>query len=59
MPSKLAEGSKTERIQIVAPATWLESIEEWRAKQRPIPNISAAIRQLVEDGLKASAAAKA
>lgn len=31
----------------------LEAIEKWRAKQRPIPNVSDAIRQLIEVGLKA------
>jgi len=30
----------------------LEAIEKWRAKQRPIPNVSDAIRQLIELGLK-------
>lgn len=35
-------------------ASMLESIEAWRAKQRPIPNVSDAIRQLIEAGLKAS-----
>ncbi|MFK4522189.1 hypothetical protein ABIF90_000170 [Bradyrhizobium japonicum] len=30
----------------------LESIDKWRAKQRPIPNVSDAIRQLIEIGLK-------
>lgn len=30
----------------------LDAIESWRAKQRPIPNVSDAIRQLIEIGLK-------
>lgn len=30
----------------------LEAIDKWRAKQRPIPNVSDAIRELVEIGLK-------
>jgi hypothetical protein len=29
----------------------LDAIEKWRAKQRPIPNVSDAIRQLIEAGL--------
>lgn len=33
----------------------LPDIEEWRAKQRPIPNETEAIRRLVEIGLKAQA----
>ena len=31
----------------------IEAIETWRAKQRPVPNMSEAIRQLVALGLKA------
>jgi hypothetical protein len=31
----------------------LDAIERWRAKQKPIPNVSDAIRRLVELGLKA------
>jgi hypothetical protein len=30
------------------------AIERWRAKQKPVPNLSEAIRRLVELGLKAS-----
>jgi hypothetical protein len=33
----------------------IEAIESWRAKQKPIPNQSEAIRRLVELGLKAKA----
>lgn len=29
-----------------------EKIERWRAKQSPIPNVSEAIRRLIEIGLK-------
>jgi hypothetical protein len=30
----------------------IEAIEVWRAKQFPVPNLSEAIRRLVEIGLK-------
>jgi hypothetical protein len=30
----------------------MEAVEVWRAKQRPVPNLSEAIRRLVESGLK-------
>jgi hypothetical protein len=30
----------------------IEAVESWRAKQRPVPNVSEAIRRLVEIGLK-------
>jgi hypothetical protein len=35
----------------------IEAIDKWRAKQRPIPNVSDAIRQLIEAGLKTPRAA--
>jgi hypothetical protein len=31
----------------------IAAVETWRAKQKPVPNLSEAIRQLVEIGLKA------
>jgi hypothetical protein len=34
----------------------IDAIEKWRAKQKPIPNVSDAIRRLVELGLKAKSA---
>jgi hypothetical protein len=30
----------------------IRSVERWRAKQKPVPNMSEAIRRLVELGLK-------
>jgi hypothetical protein len=31
----------------------IDAVEIWRAKQKPVPNLSEAIRRLVELGLKA------
>jgi hypothetical protein len=31
----------------------IDAIEKWRAKQKPVPNVSDTIRRLVELGLKA------
>jgi len=31
----------------------IEAVENWRAKQKPVPNVSEAIRRLVALGLKA------
>jgi hypothetical protein len=31
----------------------IADVESWRAKQKPVPNLSEAIRRLVELGLKA------
>ena len=30
----------------------INSVEDWRGKQKPVPNLSEAIRRLVELGLK-------
>lgn len=52
MRPKLDENSKTQRVQIVAPQSWLDRVEDWRARQRPVPNLSAAIRRLAEMALE-------
>jgi hypothetical protein len=36
----------------------LDAIEKWRAKQKPIPNVSDAIRRLVELGLTVKTAVR-
>ena len=51
MPPKLEEGAATERVQIVAPPSWVDRVEEWRRKQPRIPNRSEAIRILVDRAL--------
>jgi hypothetical protein len=55
MPPKLEEGSETKRLQIVAPASWVDRVDEWRAKHRPIPTKSEAIRVLVDLALEGEA----
>jgi hypothetical protein len=51
--------ANTKRVKMVGfSESMLEAIEKWRAKQRPIPNVSDAIRQLIEMGLKASRGTK-
>ncbi len=55
MPPKLKDGVPTKRLELVVPETWTERLDEWRAKQRPIPNRSEAIRMLVERALEATA----
>lgn len=54
MPPKLEDGIETERIQIVAPKTWVDRIEEWRRQQPRIPSKSEAIRILVDQALAAT-----
>jgi hypothetical protein len=53
MPPKLEADIETRRMQLVAPATWFERVESWRAKQRPIPSKSEAVRILVDRSLDA------
>ncbi len=53
MPPKLEDGSDSERLQLVAPSTWVQRIEEWRRRQPKIPSRSEAIRLLVEQALDA------
>jgi hypothetical protein len=36
----------------------IDAVEKWRAKQKPAPNLSEAIRRLVEIGLKAKTPAR-
>jgi len=42
------------RLNMVAPASWVRRIDEWRRQQPDLPNISEAIRRLVEAGLEAT-----
>lgn len=53
MPPKLQDGVETERVQIVAPASWISRIDEWRRTQKKIPSRSEAIRLLVDKALDA------
>jgi hypothetical protein len=54
MPAKLDPDAETKRINMMAPITWLRKIDDWRRQQPDLPNISEAIRRLVELGLKAA-----
>lgn len=49
MPPKLDKKSKTERVQIVAPASLLDRIDEMRGKERPIPSRSEVFRVAAEE----------
>lgn len=53
LPPKLQPGSETERVQIVAPVTWIKRVQEWRRRQPNLPSQSEAIRLLVEQALAA------
>lgn len=48
---KLDPDSDSERLQLVAPRSWIDRVDEWRRNQPGIPSRSEAIRLLVEKGL--------
>ena len=58
MPPKLEQGVATERVQIVAPTSWVNRIEEWRRGQPRIPTRSEAIRMLVDEALASQGKSK-
>ena len=51
VPPKLSNSSPSGRINVIATEELLQRVEEWRAKQRPIPNKSEAARMLIERAL--------
>lgn len=53
MPPKLDPDGEAKRLNIVAPASWVRKVDDWRRAQPDLPNASEAIRRLVEAGLKA------
>ena len=52
MPTKLDD--EIQRLNMVAPAAWVKKIEDWRRKEPDLPNLSEAIRRLVELGLESA-----
>jgi hypothetical protein len=54
MPPKLDPDTETRRLNLVAPASWMRKIDDWRRQQPDLPNISEAIRRLVDAGLEAT-----
>jgi hypothetical protein len=48
----LKPDGKTKRITIAVPSEWVQRLEEWRRKQAGLPNVSEAIRTLVELGMQ-------
>jgi hypothetical protein len=54
MPPKLDPEAETKRLNLVAPSSWVRKIDEWRRQQPDLPNISEAIRRLVDAGLEAT-----
>jgi hypothetical protein len=55
MPAKLDE--EIQRLNLVAPTSWVKKIDDWRRREPDLPNLSEAIRRLVEMGLESAASA--
>lgn len=51
MPPKLAK--ETKRLNLVVDVEWVQKINIWRGRQPDVPNLSEAIRVLVDAGLEA------
>lgn len=56
MPPRLDKDAPSGRINVIASEALLDRIEEWRARQRPIPTKSEAARMLMEMALDADEA---
>jgi hypothetical protein len=52
MPNKLDDEIK--RLQMVVPVSWVGKVDNWRRKEPDLPNLSEAIRRLVELGLESA-----
>ena len=52
MPHKLDD--EIQRLNMVAPASWVKKIDDWRRREPDLPNLSEAIRRLVDMGLESA-----
>ena len=52
MPHKLDD--EVQRLNMVAPAAWVKKVDDWRRREPDLPNLSEAIRRLVEMGLESA-----
>jgi hypothetical protein len=50
MPQKLDD--EIQRINMVVPTAWVKKVDDWRRREPDLPNLSEAIRRLVEIGLE-------
>jgi hypothetical protein len=48
MPPKLDKETATGRIQVVAPASWVKRVDDWRRRHPEMPNRSKAVRMMVD-----------
>jgi hypothetical protein len=56
MPTKLDD--EIQRLNMVAPAAWVKKIDDWRRREPDLPNLSEAIRRLVDMGLESAKKAR-
>lgn len=56
MRQKLDEDSPTRRVGLVAPDAWVKRVDEWRRHHPDLPNLSEAIRMLVDQAIDADEA---
>jgi len=52
MPQKLDD--EVQRLNMVAPTAWVKKIDDWRRREPDLPNLSEAIRRLVDMGLESA-----
>ena len=52
MPAKLED--EVQRMHMVMPASLTKKIDDWRRREPDMPNVSEAIRRLVEMGLESA-----
>jgi len=52
MSAKLDD--EIQRLNMVAPAAWVKKIDDWRRREPDLPNLSEAIRRLVDMGLESA-----
>jgi hypothetical protein len=52
MPTKLDD--EIQRLNMVAPTAWVKKIDDWRRREPDLPNLSEAIRRLVDMGLEST-----
>jgi hypothetical protein len=52
MPPKLADGVR--RVALMAPIALIARINAWRQRQADVPNLSEAMRRLIEQALDAA-----
>jgi metal-responsive CopG/Arc/MetJ family transcriptional regulator len=56
MPKKLDD--EVQRLHMVVPTTLIENVDAWRRREEDLPNLSEAIRRLIEMGLEGARKAR-